>query len=135
MRYKDLIAIALFFLVSINLVSQTSKDFYRFSPELDRSIIEPADTKDNNSLIRDRNEIQNLGFMLYSIYRNLISSQDGTNCKFYPTCSAYCRSAVRKNGLILGMIQGVDRITRCNGLSPNKYTIDIERRRLIDYVY
>jgi len=122
-----------FFFVAL-LGAQTVSDFEFFSPNI---IIEhsQAHTKESTSVKQDKNELQQSGFLLYQVYRNLISSQDGSPCRFYPTCSAYCRSAVIKNGLITGLVQGIDRLTRCNGLSPQKYSIDVKRRKLVDHVH
>lgn len=113
--------------------AQTSSDFSKvnllFADE------EQTSTSSVASIKKDKNEFQLTQSMFFAIYSNLISSQDGTRCRFYPTCSGYCRQAIIKNGLVLGMIQGLDRLTRCNGLSANKYKIDFDRKRLIDHVH
>ncbi len=114
--------------------SQSNQDFFFFSPSLEAASVQVKNPAPATTIPQDKNEIQNLGIVLYSVYRNLISSQDGSPCRFYPTCSAYCRSAIRKNGLIVGTVQGIDRLTRCNGLSPHKYSVDIKRRKLVDHV-
>ncbi|MFZ2681713.1 MAG: membrane protein insertion efficiency factor YidD [Patescibacteria group bacterium] len=38
-------------------------------------------------------------------------------CKFYPSCSEYCRQAVLKDGILKGYSKGAWRIVRCNPLS------------------
>lgn len=116
-----------------HLNAQTTRDSYYFS-------ISPYSEMSNVPLIddtvaKDKNEIERTGNILYGIYRNLISSQDGSTCRFHPTCSAYCRSAIYKSGFIFGMIKSMDRLTRCNGLSPEKYEIDMKRRKLVDHVH
>ena len=35
-------------------------------------------------------------------------------CRFTPTCSTYMIMAIKKYGLIIGMIKGIRRITRCH---------------------
>lgn len=122
------------FLITLSMCTiaqaQTSVDEHFFS-----SI--SSDMKSHKSQIfktnKDKNEIERTGNVLYGIYRNLISSQDGSTCRFHPTCSAYCRSSIHKNGIVFGMIKSMDRLTRCNGLSPEKYQVDIKRRKLVDY--
>lgn len=115
------------------VAAQSSADFDFFSPSIKATT--PSKSVVTSSIQKDKNELQQSGFLLYQIYRNLISTQDGSPCRFYPTCSAYCRSAVIKNGLIKGLVQGIDRMTRCNGLTPQKYAIDIKRRKLVDHVH
>lgn len=74
-----------------------------------------ATTKDN------RNEIEFVLSGLLRFYKNFISSQDGNSCTFSPSCSEYALMAVKQVGLIEGGAATFDRITRCNGLSPDKY--------------
>jgi uncharacterized protein len=58
---------------------------------------------------------------LFYFYKKFISSQDGSNCMFYPSCSEYAVQALRKEGMILGMMDAFDRLSRCNGLSGELY--------------
>lgn len=116
------------------IFSQSNQDFLFFSPSLEAASVHLQESENAATISQDKNEIQNLGIVLYSVYRNLISTQDGSPCRFYPTCSAYCKSAISKNGLIVGAVKGIDRLTRCNGLSPHKYAVDIKRRKLVDHV-
>ena len=37
-------------------------------------------------------------------------------CRFYPTCSQYCKEAVIKHGAAKGAIKSLKRILRCNPL-------------------
>ena len=78
------------------------------------------------------NEIQYLFSGLFLFYKFAISSQDNNRCSFYPSCSEYGMMAVKKKGPILGILATVDRLQRCNGLSPDKYPIDPEKNLLID---
>ena len=48
---------------------------------------------------------------LYRRYRKR-SEQDGAQCPFYPTCSAYGILAVREHGAALGVLLTVDRLLR-----------------------
>ncbi|MDG1480460.1 MAG: membrane protein insertion efficiency factor YidD [Myxococcota bacterium] len=48
---------------------------------------------------------------LYRQYR-MRSEQDGAQCAFYPTCSAYGILAVREHGVPLGGLLTVDRLLR-----------------------
>lgn len=127
---------SLFLLLFTNLCfGQSQNDIAFFHSEI---TVETATLNNRaqqvNAISPDKNELQVLGFVIYQVYHNLISSQDGSVCNFHPTCSAYCRHAIRKNGLIHGSIQSLDRVMRCNGLSPEKYQIDFQKRKLIDHV-
>jgi uncharacterized protein len=48
------------------------------------------------------------------LYRLLISPLIGTNCRFHPTCSQYCREAIEKRGIIKGCFLSLYRLLRCN---------------------
>ncbi len=57
------------------------------------------------------------------IKKTLISSGlSNPSCKFYPTCSEYMISAIKKYGVIIGVNKGIKRISRC---TPNReHTVD-----------
>ena len=46
-------------------------------------------------------------------YKQFISSQDGDVCVFEPSCSVYMVEAIRQEGLIVGYMDGIDRLMRC----------------------
>lgn len=48
----------------------------------------------------------------FKFYKKFITSQDMTNCPFYPSCSQYMLDAVSKNG-VFGFFQGLERLRRC----------------------
>jgi len=78
------------------------------------------------------NEIQYLFSGLFLFYKFAFSSQDDNRCNFYPSCSEYGMMAVKKHGAIAGMLATIDRLQRCNGLSPELYEIDFRKKLLID---
>ncbi|MFZ5562871.1 MAG: membrane protein insertion efficiency factor YidD [Thermodesulfobacteriota bacterium] len=47
------------------------------------------------------------------IFQRYVSPIDGDRCPMYPSCSAYSREALEKNGLLLGWIMTCDRLLRC----------------------
>jgi putative membrane protein insertion efficiency factor len=56
-------------------------------------------------------------------YKYFISPWLGSNCRFHPTCSEYCKEAIEKRGVFVGLWLSVRRILRCNpfcksGLDP-----------------
>lgn len=67
---------------------------------------------------------------LVKIYQKFISPVLPDSCRYYPTCSTYMIDALKKHGIILGLIMGISRIIRCNpfvrgGVDPvpDKFTI------------
>lgn len=59
---------------------------------------------------------------LHGFYKKYISSQDGSNCQFSPSCSHYAKLSIKKHGFILGVFLGSDRILRCNGRTDDYFT-------------
>lgn len=51
---------------------------------------------------------------IIKFYQIIISPLLGPCCRFYPSCSQYCYSAIEKHGLGKGLRQGVKRILRCH---------------------
>ena len=80
----------------------------------------------------NQNEVQVLFSGLFLFYKTFFSSQDLTVCTFSPSCSEYGILAVKKFGMIKGGVMTMDRLTRCNGLSPQNYEIDKKTMLLKD---
>ena len=58
--------------------------------------------------------IKRVLIILIDGYRLLLSPFFGTQCRFYPTCSAYAREAIDVHGTVRGTWLAVRRILRCN---------------------
>ncbi|MFN8257881.1 MAG: membrane protein insertion efficiency factor YidD [Bacteroidales bacterium] len=69
----------------------------------------------------NHNEIQVLTTSFFVFYKSFISSQDGNHCVFHPSCSVYALESIKKNGFFIGLADGIDRLMRCNRLSPENY--------------
>ena len=58
---------------------------------------------------------------IIKIYKKVISPVlhffPGRGCRFYPTCSDYTYQAIKKYGLLKGLIRGFKRIIKCNPLN------------------
>lgn len=50
----------------------------------------------------------------FRIFQVFISSQDGPNCRYWPTCSHYALIAFRRYGPWEGFLMAGDRFLRCN---------------------
>lgn len=57
------------------------------------------------------------------LYQKMISPLLGHHCRFYPSCSQYCYSAIKKYGTIKGIYKGFRRMLRCHPW--NKGGIDL----------
>ncbi|MCG9879821.1 MAG: membrane protein insertion efficiency factor YidD [Bacteroidia bacterium] len=66
---------------------------------------------------------------LHGFYKKYISSQDGSNCQFYPSCSHYAKLSIKKHGMLLGIFLGADRLLRCNGKTDD-YITDTDNKAI-----
>lgn len=58
---------------------------------------------------------------LVRFYQVCISPLIGPCCRFTPTCSQYCILAIRKYGLVVGLLKTIWRILRCNPFCKGGY--------------
>lgn len=68
--------------------------------------------------------MKRIGIFLIEIYKKYISPIfhiHGINCKYYPTCSEYCKQAIEKYGFLKGIFLGFIRILKCNPFSKGGY--------------
>jgi putative membrane protein insertion efficiency factor len=59
--------------------------------------------------------------LLVRVYQRCISRFLPPVCRFTPSCSQYMIDAIRKKGIIVGVLKGTWRILRCNPLFPGGY--------------
>jgi putative membrane protein insertion efficiency factor len=55
---------------------------------------------------------------LIRCYQLLLSPLLGRHCRFYPTCSAYAYEAIKKYGLLKGILLGTKRLLKCHPFHP-----------------
>ncbi|MCK5821516.1 MAG: membrane protein insertion efficiency factor YidD [Bacteroidales bacterium] len=77
------------------------------------------------------NELKLILTVGFNVYKKYISTQDALNCAFYPSCSSYALETLKVNGF-LGIFDAVDRLTRCNSFSPEKYHVHPTTHRFYD---
>ncbi len=58
--------------------------------------------------------MKKLIFIFIKFYQYCISPLTGTNCRYYPSCSAYALEAVEKHGCLKGIILAAKRVLRCH---------------------
>ena len=51
-------------------------------------------------------------------YRRFVSPLLGSNCRFYPTCSAYAIEALEKHGVLKGGYLTARRFIKCHPFHP-----------------
>jgi putative membrane protein insertion efficiency factor len=78
------------------------------------------------------NELKLVAFVALRVYQRLISPQDRPSCMFEPTCSAYAAEAIRRYGLLRGILMAADRLHRCNGRGRELYPVNPSTGKLID---
>ncbi len=91
-------------------------------------------TKFNNILFNDtkiHNHKSSSYRGLLGFYKKHISSQDFGHCPYYPSCSSYTFQSIKKKGILLGIIQGLDRLSRCNR-NQNEHYLHTKNNKLID---
>lgn len=113
-----------------------AKTFSQSHPDVSsyQNLFEPAKTEKGFSTKIDiSNEIKLLMTGAFAFYKHFISSQDGVHCAFHPSCSVYALETIKLNGF-LGILDAIDRLTRCNGFSPEKYEIHEKSNLLYDPV-
>ena len=59
-------------------------------------------------------KIRNLIVIPIYLYQVCISPFLGRNCRFYPTCSQYCKEAILTHGIFIGSLLSFKRILKCN---------------------
>ncbi len=75
---------------------------------------------------------ENLSVLIFKFYKHFISGQDASECSFEPTCSAYMAKSIQHNGFVGGIIDGLDRLQRCNGFDYLYYPRNSENNKLLD---
>tara|TARA_B100000579_G_scaffold67343_1_gene50407 strand:+ start:338 stop:568 length:231 start_codon:yes stop_codon:yes gene_type:complete len=52
--------------------------------------------------------------VLIKLYQILISPLLGSNCRYQPTCSEYCKESLQNWGLFKGLYLSIKRIVKCH---------------------
>jgi putative component of membrane protein insertase Oxa1/YidC/SpoIIIJ protein YidD len=87
-----------------------------------------------NKLKIHENEGGSIPEILFRAYKIYISSQDIANCVFSPSCSEYALEAVNNQGILIGLLNSLDRLTRCSGCNDKYYPLKSSKFLRIDPV-
>lgn len=109
---------------SLNLAAQTSREL-----SIVKEHIEIMASKDEGKFSEHLGSITG---SLFFVYKHVFSSQDYYSCNFTPSCSEYAVLCIQKQGLLKGLLNAFDRLTRCHGLSSSKYHLDPRTHLLVD---
>lgn len=118
---KSCLLFLLFFLfqnTGDKLLAQNATDLEKFGHLFETNT---EKTKYKPLLKDNANELEFLSSAFFVFYKDFFSSQDGNRCVFYPSCSVYAIQAIKKQGVVLGTMNAIDRLSRCNRLSPENY--------------
>jgi putative membrane protein insertion efficiency factor len=74
--------------------------------------------------------VKRIALVPLAAYRRWVSPALPRRCRYEPTCSAYAAQAVRRFGLLRGILLAAWRLVRCNPLShggfdpvPERFTL------------
>jgi putative component of membrane protein insertase Oxa1/YidC/SpoIIIJ protein YidD len=120
----------IYFSLSLMVNAQTSNEILslKLRPAVKTQILYAKDARQENE------EVDIVSGWMFRFYKKYISSQDYGNCSFIPSCSEYAIIAIHQQGLFIGIVNTIDRLTRCNGRNSRNYPVDPESGLLIDEV-
>jgi putative membrane protein insertion efficiency factor len=73
--------------------------------------------------------LRSLAILPIRMYQWLISPLVGQRCKYYPSCSEYAAQAIRRFGILRGLVLAGWRLLRCNPWSHGGFD-PVEDQRL-----
>lgn len=115
-----------------NVRAQTPHDIQAFStlvqPPTQRASLRSDIAK---SLRASNNELKTLATLAYWGYKFALTSQDGPQCVFGPSCGGYAFMAIQRRGIVFGTLAAFDRLTRCNALASDVLYIKDEKTGLL----
>ncbi|MFO8084403.1 MAG: membrane protein insertion efficiency factor YidD [Desulfobacterales bacterium] len=65
--------------------------------------------------------IKKILLFLIKLYQFFISPLIGSNCRFYPSCSAYAYQAIDLHGPFRGLIFSLKRLSKCHPFHSGGY--------------
>jgi putative membrane protein insertion efficiency factor len=75
------------------------------------------------------NALRSVVVLPIRLYQRLISPAFGQRCRYHPSCSEYAAQAIRRFGILRGLVLAGWRLLRCNPLSHGGFD-PVEDQRL-----
>ena len=102
-------------IVATTLILMLSSSFHVSAQHLSLSVVntqkskKPSFNQKYREALRDVDSEYKLALNgFFFVYKEFLSSQDGDNCSFTPSCSEYAVRAVKQKGLLKGTIMFFD---------------------------
>jgi uncharacterized protein len=73
--------------------------------------------------------LRSLAVLPIRVYQRLISPALAPRCRYYPSCSEYAAQAIRRFGILRGLVLAGWRLLRCNPFSHGGFD-PVEDQRL-----
>lgn len=73
--------------------------------------------------------LRGLAVLPIRVYQRALSPLVGPRCRYYPSCSEYAVEAIRRFGILRGVVLAVWRLLRCNPWSRGGFD-PVEDQRL-----
>ncbi len=73
--------------------------------------------------------LRSLAILPIRLYQRLLSPLVGPRCKYYPSCSEYAAQAIKRFGILRGLVLAGWRLLRCNPWSHGGFD-PVEDQRL-----
>jgi len=73
--------------------------------------------------------LRSLAVLPIRIYQRVLSPLIGPRCRYYPSCSEYAAQAIRRFGILKGLVLAGWRLLRCNPWSDGGFD-PVEDQRL-----
>jgi len=65
-------------------------------------------------MVENRSVLQKIALLPIRFYRYVLSPFLGSNCRYYPSCSAYAQEAIEQHGVMHGLWLSIKRVSRCH---------------------
>jgi putative membrane protein insertion efficiency factor len=131
---KGLMIIGTIILLNVNLIPAFTQEL-DYMGKMDQIFkVEHEDPHYMDYIHESGNPLEFIFSALFVGYKTFLSSQDMGACVFHPSCSEYGIQAIQKRGILTGMIDTFDRLTRCHPFPGGKYQFDQEKMKYYDPV-
>ena len=65
--------------------------------------------------------VRKILFFTIRVYQCCVSPFTVNSCRYYPSCSSYCKDSIQKFGIVKGFFMTLKRLAKCHPFSPGGY--------------